>query len=82
MGPRSSEPTPQDELFRNRLENLIDQRHELVHLAALIDWEDFDRHLRIYRRLVQPPSQTLCAGLPFPHQLRKEVLLPARIGKH
>jgi IS5 family transposase len=30
-------------MFRNRLENLIDQRHELVRLAALIDWEEFDR---------------------------------------
>ena len=43
MGPRSSAPTPQDELFQNRLENLIDQRHELVRLAELIDWEMFDR---------------------------------------
>jgi hypothetical protein len=27
---RRQEPPPQDEMFRNRLENLIDQRHELV----------------------------------------------------
>ena len=43
MEPRNSEPSPQDELFRNRLENIIDQRHELVRLAELIDWEVFDR---------------------------------------
>ena len=43
MRPRCQEPPPQDEVFRNRLENLIDQRHELVRLAALIDWEEFDR---------------------------------------
>ena len=43
MRPRSQEPSPQDEMFRNRLENLIDQRHELVRLAGLIDWEEFDR---------------------------------------
>ena len=43
MRPRSQEPSPQDELFRSRLENLIDQRHELVRLAELIDWEEFDR---------------------------------------
>ena len=43
MRPRLQEPPPQDEMFRNRLENLIDQRHELVRLAALIDWEEFDR---------------------------------------
>jgi len=33
---------PTDDLFRHRLENLIDTRHELVKLAALIDWEYFD----------------------------------------
>ena len=43
MGPRSSKPTPQDELFRDRLEILIDQRHELVRLAESIDWELLDR---------------------------------------
>ena len=37
MGPGRGESIPQDELFRNRLENLIGQRHELVRLAALID---------------------------------------------
>jgi IS5 family transposase len=30
---------PQDELFRSRLENIIDPRHELVRLATLIDWD-------------------------------------------
>ncbi len=43
MRPRSTEPPPQEELFQNRLENLLDQRHELVRLAALIDWDAFDR---------------------------------------
>ncbi len=43
MRPRRQESAPQEEMFRNRLENLIDQRHELVRLAALIDWEEFDR---------------------------------------
>ena len=27
-----------EDLFRHRLENLIDTRHELVKLAELIDW--------------------------------------------
>ena len=38
-------PTPADgeaDLFRHRLDNLIDMRHELVRLAALIDWRRFD----------------------------------------
>jgi IS5 family transposase len=38
-------PTPADgesELFRNRLDNLVDMRHELVWLSGLIDWKRFD----------------------------------------
>ena len=33
----------QNDLLRPRLVDMIDQRHELVKLAALIDWEVFDR---------------------------------------
>ena len=36
-------PLEQDDLLRPRLVDLIDLRHELVKLAALIDWEVFDR---------------------------------------
>jgi IS5 family transposase len=36
-------PPEQDDLLRPRLVDLIDQRHELVKLTALIDWEVFDR---------------------------------------
>jgi IS5 family transposase len=38
-------PTPADgetDMFRNRLDNMIDMRHELVRLAKLIDWKRFD----------------------------------------
>jgi IS5 family transposase len=42
-------PTPvrspadgESDLFRNRLDNLIDMRHEFVRLAGLIDWRRFD----------------------------------------
>ena len=38
--PRAEE---QDDLLRPRLVDMIDQRHELVELAALIDWEVFER---------------------------------------
>ena len=33
----------QDDLLRPRLVDMIDPRHELVKLAALIDWEVFKR---------------------------------------
>jgi IS5 family transposase len=42
MRPREPEPTPASDLFRNRLDNLLDQRHELYRLADLIDWNGFD----------------------------------------
>jgi hypothetical protein len=36
-------PDEQDDLLRPRLVDMIDQRHELVKLAALIDSEVFER---------------------------------------
>ena len=39
--PPPTTPAAED-LFRNRLTNLIDTRHELVRLAALVDWSRFD----------------------------------------
>ena len=38
--PRAEE---QDDLLRPRLTDMIDMRHELAKLAALIDWEFFER---------------------------------------
>ena len=38
-------PTPasgETDMFRNRLDNMIDMRHELARLAGLIDWKRFD----------------------------------------
>jgi IS5 family transposase len=74
MGPRRSESIPQDELFRNRLENLIDQRHELVRLAGLIDWEVFDRQwgsLFSERRGAPAIATRLIAGLHYLKHLYK-----------
>jgi len=42
MKPQSPPDVPNDDLFRHRLENLIDTRHELVKLSELINWERFD----------------------------------------
>lgn len=38
MKPRKLEKTPQDDLFRMKLEQMLDQRHELYRLAGKIDW--------------------------------------------
>jgi hypothetical protein len=32
-----------DDLFRNRLSNILDQRHALLRLAGLIDWSRFEQ---------------------------------------
>ena len=42
MRPKTSGDAPTDDLFRLRLEQMIDSRHELVRLADLIDWSRFD----------------------------------------
>jgi IS5 family transposase len=42
MKPHSRAPE-QDDLLRPRLVDMIDARHELVTLSALIDWEFFER---------------------------------------
>lgn len=33
---------PQDDLFKNRLETMIDTKHKLVSLSKLIDWQSFE----------------------------------------
>jgi transposase, IS5 family len=46
MKPRIPEVTPQDDLFRSRLENLVSPRHPLVRLAERIDWDALERTAR------------------------------------
>lgn len=43
MRPPKPESSPNTDLFRSRLDNLLDQRHELYRLAGLIDWPAFDQ---------------------------------------
>ncbi len=42
MRPKQPEAEPQEDLFRARLETLVDPRHPLVRLAELIDWGRFE----------------------------------------
>ena len=37
--------TAQDELFKVRLEDIIDPRHELVKLGVLVDWDGLEADL-------------------------------------
>jgi len=42
MTPEKPQKPPSPDLFRNRLENMLNQRHELYRLAEMIDWSMFD----------------------------------------
>jgi IS5 family transposase len=42
MRPKQPTAEPQEDLFRARLENLVDARHPLMRLAGLIDWGRFE----------------------------------------
>ena len=42
MRPRSPAEDRDEDLFRSRLANILDPRHELLRLAALIDWGALD----------------------------------------
>ncbi len=42
MRPTSANDVPSLDLFRNALENMLDQRHELYRLTELLDWQGFD----------------------------------------
>ena len=68
MKPKRQESVPQEDLFRMRLENLIDGRHELVRLATLIDWPVFEREFGATHAEGpgQPPLPTrLMVGLTY-----------------
>ena len=41
MKPQARPNLPTEDLFRHRLDNLVDTRHELVKLSELSDWEGF-----------------------------------------
>jgi transposase, IS5 family len=55
------------DLYRSRLDQIVDQRHELFRLASLIDWDRFDHEFgRFYRPLGRPAKPTrLMVGLSY-----------------
>jgi transposase, IS5 family len=59
MGPKPPLGADSADLYRNRLDNLLDHRHELFRLAGLIDWAGFDQAFgRFYRPLGRPAKPT------------------------
>ena len=43
MRPSSKKSDNRLELFRERLDNMLNHRHELYLLAGMIDWDGFER---------------------------------------
>ena len=66
MGPKPMMPSSGD-LYRSRLDQILDHRHELFRLAGLIEWDRFDRTFgRFYRPLGRPAKPTrLMVGLSY-----------------
>ena len=67
MPPKRLSRSRGDDLFRNKLDNIIDARHELVQLAGLIDWSGFDETFgRFYKSAGRPALPTrLMVGLCY-----------------
>lgn len=65
MRPKRSPASTTDDLFRTRLLNIINPRHELVRLAELIDWQRFDEAFgALYAEIGRPGKPTrLMVGL-------------------
>jgi IS5 family transposase len=66
MGPKPTLPSSGD-LYRSRLDQILDHHHELFRLAGLIDWDRFDQEFgRFYRPLGRPAKPTrLMVGLSY-----------------
>ena len=67
MGPKPPLGAGSADLYRSRLDSLLDHRHELFQLAGLIDWTGFDQAFgRFYRPLGRPAKPTrLMVGLSY-----------------
>src|SRR5215218_8736902 len=65
MRPKSPAEDADEDLFRSRLVNILDPRHELLRLAALIDWGALDAAFGpLYAEAGRPGLPTrLMAGL-------------------
>lgn len=67
MRPKRPPRSRAEDLFRDRLDAIIDLRHELVRLGALIDWAGFDDAFgRFYKPVGRPALPTrLMVGLCY-----------------
>lgn len=67
MRPKAKKSTPQHDLFRERLENILNKRHELYRLAGLVNWEFFEQKFgALYSEAGRPGAPIrLLVGLTY-----------------
>jgi transposase, IS5 family len=68
MRPRRPEGEPSDDLFRARLSNQLDDKHPLIRLAGLIEWESFEAEFgALYHETLGRPGKPtrLMVGLTY-----------------
>ena len=69
MKPKKTVRTGQDDLFRTRLEDIVNPRHGLVRLADLIDWRFFEEAIEpLYADVGRPGRAGPLHGWPAPSQ--------------
>jgi hypothetical protein len=76
MRPKQHKTTDEGDLFRARLDQIINLKHELVQLAGKIDWSWIDHEIaplysqrvRLWRffRLSSPPLTLFCSSGDIP----------------
>lgn len=73
MKPRKSGKTPQDQLFRVRLIDIVNEDHELVRLAKVIDWQSLDGAVANHFAVAGAPAlpSRLVLGLMYLQHLHK-----------
>jgi IS5 family transposase len=67
MQPKKQIASPQLEIFRNRLENILNRQHELYRLSGLIGWEMFEQEFgKLYAEEGRPGTPIrLMVGLTY-----------------
>lgn len=67
MQPKKQITSPQLEMFRNRLENILNRQHELYRLSGLIGWEMFEQEFgKLYAEDGRPGAPIrLMVGLTY-----------------
>jgi IS5 family transposase len=75
MRPKKPKVTAEGDLFRARLDQIINMKHELVQLAGKVDWEWIDQQIApLYSEKGRLGIETPVRRWPAPAQARLRLL--------